>query len=118
MNMMLFSRLVPFFAVLMTALPGYGGTAGPVADPVLAKPTTHDLYQPATFVHMVGRMYMLEEWVTKDLGGEVIDIVPIDYQGNPAFRVEFHDAEGVPRKAIVMANGGFELYDIKPVLVE
>jgi len=47
------------------------------------------LYRPATFVHAVGRDYMIREYIAKDLGGEIIELTPITWKGNPAYRARF-----------------------------
>lgn len=43
----------------------------------------------ATFVHMVGRVWMIEQWVAKEFDGRILELTPITYEGNPAFRVSF-----------------------------
>ena len=74
------------------------------------------LYRPATFVHMVGRMYMIEKWVVEDLEGTLVDIVPIFHEGNPAFRVIYiAKDETAPKTVVVMAGQGFEHDAIEPV---
>jgi len=48
----------------------------------------------ATFVHQVGRMWMIGEWVRKTFDGRVVELTPITYRGNPAFRVSFVPGDG------------------------
>ena len=73
-------------------------------------------YRPATFVHMVGRMYHLEKWVVEELGAELIDIVPIFHKGNPAFRVIYRaKGESEATTVVVMAGAGFAHNSIAPV---
>lgn len=43
----------------------------------------------ATFVHMVGRTWMIEQWVAKEFDGRIVELTPISHNGNPAFRVSF-----------------------------
>ena len=43
----------------------------------------------ATFVHMVGRTWMIEQWVAKEFDGRILELTPITHKGNPAFRVSF-----------------------------
>ena len=74
------------------------------------------LYRPATFVHMVGRVYHIEKWVAEDLEGTLVDIIPIFHEGNPAFRVIYIPKdETAPKTVIVMAGQGFEHDSIAPV---
>ena len=44
---------------------------------------------PATFVHQVGRVWEIEQWLAKEYAAVPIAIVPIMHRGNPAFRVLF-----------------------------
>ena len=79
-------------------------------------PAPPALYRPATFVHMVGRMYHIEKWVVEELGAELIDIVPIFHNGNPAFRVIYRaKGESEPTTVVVMAGAGFAHNSIAPV---
>ena len=79
-------------------------------------PPVPGLYRPATFVHMVGRMYHIEKWVVEELGAELIDIVPIFHNGNPAFRVIYRaKGESEPTTVVVMAGSGFAHNSIAPV---
>ncbi len=74
------------------------------------------LYRPATFVHMVGRVYHIEKWVVEDLEETLVDIIPIFHEGNPAFPVIYiHKDESAPKTVNVMAGQGFEHDSIKPV---
>lgn len=81
-----------------------------------APPAPPALYRPATFVHMVGRMYHIEKWVVRDLGAELIDIVPIFHKGNPAFRVIYRaKGESEATTVVIMAGAGFAHNSIAPV---
>lgn len=81
-----------------------------------AAPAAPALYRPATFVHMVGRMYHIEKWVVEDLGAELIDIVPIFHNGNPAFRVIYRaKGESEATTVVVTAGAGFAHDSIAPV---
>lgn len=74
------------------------------------------LYRPATFVHMVGRMYHIEKWVVEELGAELIDIVPIFHKGNPAFRVIYRaKGESEATTVVIMAGAGFAHNSIAPI---
>lgn len=77
------------------------------------------LLHRATFVHMVGRTWMIEQWVTTDLGATLIEIMPISYLGNPAFRVTYLPRGATkPKIVILMANGAFERGTFEPIEVE
>ena len=79
-------------------------------------PPVPTLYRPATFVHMVGRMYHIEKWVVRELGAELIDIVPIFHKGNPAFRVIYRaKGESEATTVVIMAGAGFAHNSIAPV---
>ena len=79
-------------------------------------PPAPALYRPATFVHMVGRMYHIEKWVVEELGAELIDIVPIFHKGNPAFRVIYRAmGESEATTVVIMAGAGFAHNSIAPV---
>ncbi len=81
-----------------------------------APPAPPALYRPATFVHMVGRMYHIEKWVVEELGAELIDIVPIFHNGNPAFRVIYRaEGESEATTVVIMAGAGFAHNSIAPV---
>lgn len=71
----------------------------------------------ATFVHSVGRDYMIREWVDEDLDADLLEITPIMHGGNPAYRVVYRprsDGAGLVR-VLVRAD---DFRDMKPVLVE
>jgi hypothetical protein len=79
-------------------------------------PPMRTFYRPATFVHMVGRMYHIEKWVVEELGAELIDIVPIFHKGNPAFRVIYRaKGESEATTVVIMAGAGFAHNSIAPV---
>ncbi len=50
----------------------------------------------ATFVHSVGRDYMIREWVDRDMDSVILAITPIMYEGNPAYRVVFRPRSDAP----------------------
>lgn len=91
-------------------------TTPPTPPTHLAPPAPPALYRPATFVHMVGRMYHIEKWVVEELGAELIDIVPIFHNGNPAFRVIYRaKGESEATTVVIMAGAGFAHNSIAPV---
>ncbi len=71
-----------------------------------------------SFVHSVGRDYMIREWVDQDLDSDLIEITPIMHEGNPAYRVIYRPRSGTPESAttevLVRAD---DFRDMKPVLV-
>lgn len=110
-------RIVTLGAILLASFgtPALAGTVKPHAPP----PTGGDsLLQPATFVHMVGRFYTIEQWVTKDLGATLVEIIPINHEGNPAFRVIYLEKDATePTTVIVMAGGhGMEVGEVEPII--
>lgn len=72
----------------------------------------------ASFVHSVGRDYMIREWVDQELDSVLVEITPIMHEGNPAYRVSFRprsDApDSRPTEILVRAD---DFRDMKPVLV-
>ena len=98
---------------------GTGAPSAPSALPAPPKGTVvtgaPKMILPATFVHMVGRFAMIEEWIEDDLEATLDEIIPIQHGGNPAFRV-IYIAKGKqePTTVVIMAGGGFELGDIIP----
>ena len=59
------------------ALAGPARTAAALAPglaPARLPAPVSALYRPATFVHMVGRVYHIEKWVAEDLEGTLVDI--------------------------------------------
>lgn len=72
----------------------------------------------ATFVHSVGRDYMIRQWVDRDLDSVILAITPIMLEGNPAYRVVFRprsDApDSRPTQVLVRAD---DFRTMKPVLV-
>ncbi len=109
-NLMVFA-VAAVLGFVCVAASGHALTMPPAP---LAPPLA--LYRPATFVHMVGRMYHLEKWVVEKLGAELIDIVPIFHKGNPAFRVIYRaKGESEATTVVVMAGAGFAHNSIAPV---
>ncbi|MBL27577.1 MAG: hypothetical protein CMM50_08530 [Rhodospirillaceae bacterium] len=65
--------------------------------------------EPATFVHTVGRTDMIRTWLEKKLGAEIIEIIQVDWKGNPAYRARFlaTDPEtGERRERILIFDAG------------
>ena len=108
------------FATLMAVCTAKLGHAAPTAVPqphaaAIEAPFLHQ----ATFVHMVGRMWMIEQWVTHDLLGTLIEAMPITHEGNPAFRVTYLPQDSTePKTVILMANGAFEKGEFQPIEVD
>ena len=104
----------------VVAMIGAGTPSAPSALPAPPKGTVvagaPKMILPATFVHMVGRFAMIEEWIEDDLEAALLEIIPIHHGGNPAFRV-IYIAKGdeEPTTVVILAGGGFELGDIIPV---
>lgn len=71
----------------------------------------------ATFVHSVGRDYMIREWVDKDLDAELLAITPIMHGGNPAYRVVYRPRdEGAGMVRVLVRADDFRT--MKPVLMD
>lgn len=72
----------------------------------------------ASFVHSVGRDYMIREWVDQELDSELVAITPIMHGGNPAYRVSYRPRseapDSQPTEVLVRAD---DFRDMKPVLV-
>lgn len=65
--------------------------------------------EPATFVHTVGRTDMIRTWLETKLGAEIIEIIQVDWKGNPAYRTRFlaEDPEtGERRERILIFDAG------------
>ncbi len=73
----------------------------------------------ASFVHSVGRDYMIREWVDQDLNADILAITPIMHEGNPAYRVLYRPRADAPdsRPVEVLVRAD-DFRTMKPVLME
>ena len=70
----------------------------------------------ATFVHIVGRTWMIEQWVKSEFDGSVVELTPIMHHGNPAFRVSFlpggaSGAPTAPLRTLIIDAGSMQPVD-------
>ena len=83
------------------------------AGTLLAGACLSALPASATFVHMVGRTWMIEQWIKAEFDGSVVELTPIMHHGNPAFRVSFipggaSGASTAPPRTLIIDAGSMQ----------